>query len=247
METAYRRRAAMLALTRHGRSHVGLNITSLALALVGVGPASAQSPRVGTVQITRVITISLQVGSTEKESRHVTYSPPPGWYVRSQRVDVLAKIGPASYAVNTVPEDWSCLTEDNVRESYRTLLELAGQSRGQQLQSKYALERDALLMELSQVRSAHHALVVDATARGEGFLRRGGRLELSVIAELVYVGTQETLQQKVAQAKSATTLEKEGGAARAAFASAAFADPANDEPSTGQSAPSATAAKSRSR
>lgn len=237
----------MLAQTRHGRSHVGLNVTSLALALVGAGPTAAQSPPVGTVQITRVITISLQVGSTEKESRHVTYSPPPGWYVRSHRVDILAKVGPASYAVNTVPEDWSWLTEDNVRESYRTLLEMAGQARGQQLQSKYALERDALLMELSQVRSAHHALVVDATARGEGFLRRGGRLEMSVVAELVYVGTQETLQQRVSQAKAATTLEKEQATARAAFASAGLADRANADSSTAPGAPSAPASKSRSR
>ena len=36
--------------------------------------------------------------------------------------------------------------------------------------------------------ASHHALVVEATAGGTGFLGSGGTLELTVAAELVYVG-----------------------------------------------------------
>jgi hypothetical protein len=194
----------MISRTRHGRFCTGLGAVFLVLALVVPSAARGQCPAVGTVQRIPVITISLQVGSTEKESRHVTYSPPPGWYVRSHHVSVTAKAGPTSYAVNTVPEDWSWLTEDKVQESYKALMELAGQTRGGQMQSKYAQERDALLQELRQVRAAHHALVVDAIVRGEGFLRHGGRLEMTVVAELVYVGTKEALRQRVSQAKMAS-------------------------------------------
>ncbi len=37
--------------------------------------------------------------------------------------------------------------------------------------------------------------------RGEGFLRGGGALELTVTAELVYVGTDESLAASVARNK----------------------------------------------
>ncbi|HEX4591665.1 MAG TPA: hypothetical protein VH120_17135, partial [Gemmataceae bacterium] len=35
---------------------------------------------------------------------------------------------------------------------------------------------------------SHHALVVEATAHGSGFLGKGAGLELTVYAELVFVG-----------------------------------------------------------
>ena len=70
------------------------------------GSAHGQTPRVGEVQKVQVITISMQVGSTEKESKQVTYTPPPGWYVRSHTVNCTAKHGNSSFSVNTVPRRW---------------------------------------------------------------------------------------------------------------------------------------------
>lgn len=51
---------------------------------------------------------------------------------------------------------------------------------------------------MRQVRSTHHALVVEATARGEGFLRGGGCVELTVTAELVYPGPAEDVRRTTA-------------------------------------------------
>ena len=62
------------------------------------------------------------------------------------------------------------ISEEQVRESYKDLAELAGKSHGAALQAKLALEQETLLRGVRQVRSTHHALVVDATARGQGFL-----------------------------------------------------------------------------
>jgi hypothetical protein len=152
------------------------------------GWAGSPSPHHGEVQRLTVITLSLQVGSTEKESKRVTYTPPPGWYVRSHSVECTRKSGNSSYSVSTVPRDWSWSSEDRLRESYSTLIDLAGQSGNEGLKAKYALQRDQTLSELRKVRSTHHALVVEATAKGEGFLRSGGGLELTVTAELVYIG-----------------------------------------------------------
>ena len=42
--------------------------------------------------------------------------------------------------------------------------------------------------EHQRTTASHHALVVDATAHGSGFLGKGAGLELTVYAELVYVG-----------------------------------------------------------
>jgi hypothetical protein len=154
---------------------------------------------VGEVRYVKAVTLSLRVGSTEKESKQVTYTPPPGWYVRSHWVHCTARQGCSSFSVNTVPRDWAWLSEEQVRESYKALAELAGKSHGVALQSKLALEQETLLRGVRQVRATHHALVVDATARGEGFLGRGGCIELTVTAELVYLGTEEDVRRAVLQ------------------------------------------------
>jgi hypothetical protein len=169
-------------------------------AAVAIAPAHclAQAPRVGDLQRLTVITVSMTVGSTEKETKRVTYTPPPGWYVRSYSVDCTKKAGNSSFTVNTVPQDWAFLSEDKVKESYKTLIDLAGEVQNTGLKAQFAAEQDTMLAELRNVRSTHHALVVDATARGEGFWRGGGGLELTVTAELVYVGTDEGLAAVVA-------------------------------------------------
>jgi hypothetical protein len=158
----------------------------------------AQAPHVGDVQRLKVITVSMQVGSTEKESKQVTYSPPPGWYVRSHTVSIR-KAGKSSFSVTTVPQNWNWLSEDKISESYKLLLELAAKAKDPGLHAKFTQERDAMLGELRKVRASHHALVVDVTARGEGLFRGGGSIDLMVIAEIVYVGTDEELGQTVKQ------------------------------------------------
>jgi hypothetical protein len=168
------------------------------------GRGANQSPQPGEVQRLTVITISLQVGSTEKESKRVTYTPPPGWYVRSHQVECIRKTGNSSYSITTVPRDWSWSSEDRVRESYSTLIDLAGKSGNAGLKAKFAMQRDQTLTELRKVRSTHHALVVDATAKGEGFLRSSGGLELTVTAELIYLGTNDSLSRTIAEHRATT-------------------------------------------
>jgi hypothetical protein len=155
--------------------------------------AHAEPPRVGETQKLTVISISLQAGSTEKETRQVTYTPPPGWYVRSHFVDCAKKTGNSSFTVTTVPQNWAWSSEEKITESYKHLIELAEKVNDRGLHSKFVLEREQLLSELRKVRSSHHTLVVDATARGEGLFRSGGCLQLTVLAELVYAGTDEAL------------------------------------------------------
>jgi hypothetical protein len=170
-----------------------------ALAALAVPPAGvARGPKAGEVQTRQVITVSLSVGSTEKESKQVVYAPPPGWHVRSHSVECAEKTGRSSFSVSTVPRDWKWASEEKVVESYKLLLDLAAQAQDAGLQARFAGERDQTLRELRTVRSTHHALVVEATARGEGFLRGGGSILLTVTAELVYVGTQESLDAAVA-------------------------------------------------
>jgi hypothetical protein len=165
------------------------------------GRGLAEAPQVGDVQRLTAVTISMTVGSTEKETKKVTYTPPPGWYVRSHSVECTKKAGNSSFSVNTVPQDWAFMSEDKVKESYKTLIDLAGEVQNAGLKAQFEAEQDKLLAELRNVRSSHHALVVEASARGEGFLRSGGVLELTVTAELVYVGTDESLAAAVARGK----------------------------------------------
>ena len=130
------------------------------------GLCLAQAPQVGDVQRLTAITISITVGSTEKETKKVSYTPPPGWYLRSHSVDCTKKAGNSSFSVNTVPQDWAFVSEDHGKESYKTLIDLAGEVKTAGLKAQFVAEQDQLLAEIRNVRSAHHALVVDATARG---------------------------------------------------------------------------------
>jgi hypothetical protein len=181
-------------------------LTTIALALALTTSVQAQAPRPGEVQRLTVITISMQAGSTEKERKRVTYTPPPGWYVRSHRVHCTKKTGHSSFSVATVPQDWGWASEEKVEESYKTLIELAAKARDHGLQARLAVEKGKVLGELRKVRSSHHALVVDATAKGEGFLRSNGIIELTVSAEMVFIGTDDTLYE--AAARHCKTLSK---------------------------------------
>jgi hypothetical protein len=164
--------------------------------------AHSQPPQPGDVQRLVVVTISMQVGGTEKETKHVTYTPPPGWYVRSHQVECTRKAGSSSYTVSTVPRGWVWASSEKVEESYRLLMDMAARAGNHGLQGKFDLERRQLLREIRRVRSTHHALVVDATAKGEGFLRAGGNLELTVTAELVFVGTDKDIDKAVSRYKA---------------------------------------------
>jgi hypothetical protein len=180
--------------THRSRKWLGrLVAVILVAAWAAPSPAPAQSPCVGEVQRLTVVTLSLEVGSTEKDIRQVTYTPPPGWYVRSHTVDCTRKYGHSSYSISTVPQDWSWCSEEQVNESYKTLIDLAAKAHNKGIQGELTLERDQRLHLLRSGRTSHHALVVEATAKGEGFLKGGGGLELTVTAELVYVGTEEDL------------------------------------------------------
>lgn len=165
------------------------------------GTSGAQHPRVGEVRKVTVISVSLAVGSTEKEAKRVTYTPPPGWYVRGHVVECKEKTGYSSFTVNTVPTDWVYVTEEQVKESYKALIDLAAQPRHAGLRAKLNAERESALSELRKCRSSHHALVVEAVAKGQGFLRSSGSVQLTVTAELVYVGTREGMARAVAGVK----------------------------------------------
>jgi hypothetical protein len=193
-----------------GIKGIGKRVTvSVAMLLAGpgtpAGPGDSRTPhgpQLGDVQKLKVITVSLQVGCTEKESKKVTYSPPPGWYVRSHVVECAARTGNSSFTVNTVPQNWSWFSEDKIHESYKLLLDMAAKAHDEEMLSKLRHERDETLQELRRCQASHHALVVDATARGGGILRGSGSLDLTVTAELVYVGTQAELTKKLDRHKA---------------------------------------------
>src|SRR6516162_9308878 len=76
------------------------------------GMAPAQSSRPGdTVHLT-AISLSLRVGNTEQDTRRVTYTPPPGWVIRSHAVRCTYRYGNTSYSISTVPSNWAWFSEE---------------------------------------------------------------------------------------------------------------------------------------
>jgi hypothetical protein len=167
-----------------------IRITTVLLTLAAFTPsrAAGQEPRIGTVQTLPVITLALNVGSTEKEEKRVVYAPPPGWHIRSHHVDCTRKYGLSSFTVSTVPADWSWSADETATAAATAKVEAAAQVHGAGGQAKAVSESRKTSAEHEQRASSHHALVVEATAKGAGWLRGGGGIELTVTAELVYVG-----------------------------------------------------------
>ncbi len=135
-----------------------------------------------------VITLRLQVGSTEAESRRATYTPPPGWYVRSHSVECSWRYGNTSYAISTVPAGWTWESQERTDESSRRRIGVGTQAHDAGVQARVRLDRNDARQLARDGSCSHHALVIDVIARGEGLFGGGSGIELTVTAELVYVG-----------------------------------------------------------
>ena len=167
-----------------------LTIVALLVAgpLAGLAPAQAQHAHAGDVQRVPVITVYLRVSGTDKSSKRATYTPPPGWYIRSHTVTLVQNSGNTSYTVSTVPAGWAWASQERLDDSYRQLIELAARAHDVGLQAKLELDRDALIRERGSTSSSHHALVAEVSASGEGLFRSAACIELTITAELVYLG-----------------------------------------------------------
>lgn len=152
------------------------------------GPAQAQIPQIGDIQVLPVINVSLQVGSTGKESKRTTYSPPPGWYIRSHQVMCIQRYGTSSYAVSTVPAGWVWNSEEQSKELHQRLTEVAAKADDAAMQLKLNLKRDDAVYDLLRANAGKHALVLETSATGDGLLRGGSGIQLRVFAEMIYIG-----------------------------------------------------------
>jgi hypothetical protein len=168
-------------------------VVAVAFSLGGAATANptdptADRPKPGAVRVLPVLSVSLAVGATEREAKRAVYSPPPGWYVRSHRVHVTSRYGNVTYAVSTVPAGFDWRTDEQAasagKSSAAGTVSAYKVSGGGQL----ATARDATATESQAVATSHHALVIDVAARGSGFLQSGSGIDLTVIAEMVYLG-----------------------------------------------------------
>ncbi|MBN9121540.1 MAG: hypothetical protein J0I06_20725 [Planctomycetes bacterium] len=164
-----------------------LTVSTAAGRSAAADPA-AGAPPVGTVQTLPVLSVSLAVGSTGRETKRAVYAPPPGWYVRSHRVVVTNKYGSVAYAVSTVPAGWDWRADEEAASAGRS--NTAGTVSAYKVQGggQLATSRELSAADHHAVASSHHLLVIDAAARGCGFLQSGSGVELTVVAEMVYLG-----------------------------------------------------------
>ena len=152
------------------------------------GPVFAQIPRIGDIQVLPVINVSLQVGSTGKESKQATYSPPPGWYIRSHQVMCIQRYGTSSYAVSTVPAGWVWNSEEQFKELHERLADVAVKAENVAIQLKLNAKRDDTVYDLLKANSGKHALILETNATGGGLFHGGSGIQLRVFAEMVYIG-----------------------------------------------------------
>jgi hypothetical protein len=175
--------ATHTSLTRH------VPAVLVVVAAATARAAADDPPTVGTVRELPVISVSMEVGSTDRESKRAVYSPPPGWYVRSHRVVVARRTGTVTFLVSTVPDSWNWVTDEKMTASGKA----SGSARATILHvvpaaAEVAGARDEAVSDRQANTASHHALVVDVTAKGRGFLVGSGGVDMIVYAEMVYLG-----------------------------------------------------------
>jgi len=164
-------------------------VASTLVALILSAPAGAEPPAVGTVRELPVVSVSLAVGSTERDAKRVVYAPPPGWYVRSHRVRVSNRIGAVTYTVSTVPAGWQWTNDERAAASGRAAGSVGvALPSGLPVGAQASGAHDSAVAGRQANTSSHHVLVVDVTARGAGLLQGGAAVDLTVVAEMVYLG-----------------------------------------------------------
>ena len=150
--------------------------------------AAAADPTVGTTLTIPVASVAVSADGSGREAKRVVYAPPPGWYVRSHRVVVTRKEGAVSYAVNTVPAGWAWRAEEQAameaRGSGSATVTAYKVSAGGQAAGSHG----SAASESQATASSHHVLIVEAVARGPGLWRGASEIELTVVADLVYLG-----------------------------------------------------------
>ncbi|AWM35762.1 hypothetical protein GobsT_65450 [Gemmata obscuriglobus] len=174
-------------------------VVALAVSLGGAATANPtdnpcapaaphDTPLSGTVRTLPVLSVSLAVGSTGRESKRAVYSPPPGWYVRSHRVQVASRYGTVTYAVSTVPAGFDWRTDEQSASAGKSSTTGAVSAYKISGGGQLATVRDLNAADHQTVATSHHVLVIDVTARGAGFLQSGSGIDLTVMAEMVYLG-----------------------------------------------------------
>ena len=165
-------------------------LPALLTLLLSTAPAvAADAPAVGTVRELPVVSVSLAVGSTERDAKRVVYAPPPGWYVRSHRVRVASRSGCVTYSVSTVPAGWQWENDERAAASGKAAWAVGlALPNGVPVGGQAGGAHEAAVAGRQANTSSHHVLVVDVAARGAGLWQGGAAVELTVLAEMVYLG-----------------------------------------------------------
>lgn len=166
---------------------IRLSLVTLVVVLPSAATA-ADDPPVGTTISLPVISVSLSAEGSDRDSRRAVYAPPPGWYVRSHRVVPSRKSGSVAYAVNTVPAGWAWRSEEQSAAEGRAAAAATVTSYKMSAGGQAAMAQSATASGLQSNASSHHLLVADVSVRGPGFLRGESVVDLTVVAELVYLG-----------------------------------------------------------
>jgi hypothetical protein len=140
------------------------------------------------------------------QTRTTYYTPPPGWFVLSNRVEVHASNN-GSRAVGVIGGGLNVISESDARYVYDSAIDFAGETlKDFSLKAKLEQKQNQHLNEIRRVQSNMNTIeaTISATPHGNMFDRKRGWEEISVHAEIVRLG-------ESGRADLAASLEAEFG------------------------------------
>lgn len=123
------------------------------------------------------------------DTQSCTYNPPPGWVLVSHRV-VVHSSSNGSRSVSTLGEGLNFMSEVEMRDAYRSVLDAAARKGDKGAQLKIKDQYDSHAADVRRFRTNRNTLQAVASARSHGdcFDRKGGWEDISVWARVRYLG-----------------------------------------------------------
>jgi hypothetical protein len=145
-------------------------------------------PTLGSTRTKNVCYLSLKCGNTSSDGGSAVYQPDDGWTIVSYTPVVTSKYGQVSYSVNQLQANGSFASKEYVESKYKYAIEAAYSQGLSTYGGKIKGEENSVLSYISEYKSSHKAISINGKIKGEGALRGGASLQISVKVTEKYVG-----------------------------------------------------------
>lgn len=147
--------------------------------------------------------------SAKSDENTAIYNPPPGWAIVEYNT-VTHSQSNGSSSVSVIGKDINFVSLTEWTKSFDDLIDLAAKINNQEAKANLQQKKSEYEKFYTHIKSNMNTIqaIAKAKAHGTCYDRKRGWSEISVIAKLVFIGTDSDLKREIADLKTKYSLEK---------------------------------------